>query len=684
MRAQLRSVKMTLFGHRDDAEFAAMSAVMHACAARYASLLRVFVSAVSHAAAFDELSCRADASPAGSRVQVWWQPPTVNSDDGSEVVFPSQLLPMATAAELELFFERHFLGKKFALSATLESAPAPCDSGVVVRPFLVETLRTASYLVGDRSTGVAAIVDPGHRAQHYIDEAKSLGLRIAFVLRTGIPGDFVSGWPELLRLLGPETQLVDSCRGNEVTVLSPALQLTRLLTPGVSQDACCFLLQRTTAISPEGPTPAACVAAFTGDTMGVDCPGPIDIVDPCHTSQSFADRVAQLHGSLQRILAVTTSDTIVMPQHGGYNNYTHALDLAWAAHVGDMRRSNVHFFEALASPWATLLEAFIRGLLPTAVPMSRGLLRARNAIQDGETPPSIGATRPVKWSSDDLTFFVARGTHVKAALDVAAPLVLDCREKELYFGSSRVRHSLSVPCSPAGCNAELWLSAILHPGQPLVVVYSGGASECDAVLDRLAAVGCEQSIIAAVSHTALLAAAPSGLSTWFAHGSIGDAVSIETLSGYGETEAALSNPQSVVIDVRSPYEFRNGSQVESFHLPLTDLRLLAIRSADPNAATLASTAVLGGDDVFDRCFGSATDATNVVMYCAAGYRSHIAQSIVFQVLLLRADTVRENIGAPAAATKWHRVMHLDGGALQIMTRHADQWVVKDRSVLCVS
>jgi hypothetical protein len=69
-----------------------------------------------------------------------------------------------------------------------------------------------------------------------------------------------------------------------------------------------------------------------------------------------------------------------------------------------------------------------------------------------------------------------------------------------------------------------------------------------------------------------------------------------------------------------------------------------------------------------------TALSDVVIYCAGGYRSLIAAS-----LLQRAMETSAN---PAWRTL--HVADVSGGAFQIMTQRPDLWRVKDRSIICIS
>ncbi|MGH9004169.1 MAG: MBL fold metallo-hydrolase, partial [Acidimicrobiia bacterium] len=48
--------------------------------------------------------------------------------------------------------------------------------------YYLECLSQASYLVGDESSGVAAVVDPRRDVAEYVADAAAAGLRIGYVI----------------------------------------------------------------------------------------------------------------------------------------------------------------------------------------------------------------------------------------------------------------------------------------------------------------------------------------------------------------------------------------------------------------------------------------------------------------------------------------------------------------------
>src|SRR5215471_7751208 len=68
--------------------------------------------------------------------------------------------------------------------------------------YYLDCLSQASYLIGDDTTGRAAVVDPRRDIQEYLDDAAASGLSIGYVIETHVHADFLSGHLELAAATG--------------------------------------------------------------------------------------------------------------------------------------------------------------------------------------------------------------------------------------------------------------------------------------------------------------------------------------------------------------------------------------------------------------------------------------------------------------------------------------------------
>jgi Zn-dependent hydrolases, including glyoxylases len=80
--------------------------------------------------------------------------------------------------------------------------PAPLGVPVKFVQYYLDCLSQASYLIGDETTGRAAVVDPRRDVQDYLDDAAASGLSIDYVIETHVHADFLSGHLELAAATG--------------------------------------------------------------------------------------------------------------------------------------------------------------------------------------------------------------------------------------------------------------------------------------------------------------------------------------------------------------------------------------------------------------------------------------------------------------------------------------------------
>jgi hydroxyacylglutathione hydrolase len=207
---------------------------------------------------------------------------------------------------------------------------------MLFRQIIHEDLGCASYLVADRESGVAAIVDPQWDVEPYRRLARLHGVRIGHVLETHNHADHVSGHGRLARSTGARIhvhELAEAEYEHEPFADGWVLELGNLSveaihTPGHRPEHTCFLLRDAS----RGGTPWA---VLTGDSLFVgDVARPDLAVEP---HEGAADIFRSLH---QRLL--TLSDEVeVWPGHlGGSLCGGSGLDLKNCSTIGFERRHN--------------------------------------------------------------------------------------------------------------------------------------------------------------------------------------------------------------------------------------------------------------------------------------------------------------------------------------------------------
>lgn len=167
------------------------------------------------------------------------------------------------------------------------------------------------YVIGDRETGDAAVVDVTRQTDTFKIVAEEAGLTIERVLDTHVHADHVSGGPTLARELDVPYHLPESAseRGVEhdyepiadgETLMVGDRELVAMHTPGHTSEMTSYLVEREVLLS--------------GDTLFVDGVG--------RTELQFGDAGAEegaelLYESLHETILELSADVTVLPGHVG-------------------------------------------------------------------------------------------------------------------------------------------------------------------------------------------------------------------------------------------------------------------------------------------------------------------------------------------------------------------------------
>ena len=140
---------------------------------------------------------------------------------------------------------------------------------VILKQFYLNCLAHASYLIGDESTGTAAVIDPRRDVDQYLAFAGDHHLRIAHTILTHLHADFVAGHLELRDRVGAEIYLGAAARAEyRFTPLADGdvlefgrVRLQTLETPGHTAESISLVVYDL-AVSATVPH-----AVLTGDTL---------------------------------------------------------------------------------------------------------------------------------------------------------------------------------------------------------------------------------------------------------------------------------------------------------------------------------------------------------------------------------------------------------------------------------
>lgn len=437
---------------------------------------------------------------------------------------------------------------------------------VIFKQFYLNCLAHASYLIGDEATGTAAVVDPQRDVDQYVDFAVEHDLRIAHVILTHFHADFIAGHLELRD------------RAGATIYLGAVARAEYAFTPLHDDDLIEFGGVRLKALATPGHTPESiCLLVFdlnhsettpyavlTGDTLFVGDVGRPDL--RASLGWSAGDLGSLLYTSLHEKLLPLPDAALVYPAHGAGSLCGKAISRDTVSTIGEQRLSNYALQPMTKAAFIDIVTAD----QPDAPPYFTydAVLNSRErATLDRALAREL---RPLAlW---DLLAEQATGAQVLDTRDPAS------------FAAAHLAGSINIGL---GGQYATWAGTVLTREQPIVIVADPGA-ETESAL-RLGRIGFDHVIgyLAGGLRSADSTAAPI-----MATERVGADVAAQRM------QAALP---PMVVDVRTAGERAQKRIDGSAHLPLNHLleRVEKIPRGQP-----------------------------ILLFCAGGYRSSIAASLL--------------------------------------------------------
>jgi hydroxyacylglutathione hydrolase len=400
--------------------------------------------------------------------------------------------------------------------------------------YYLDCLSQASYLIGDETSGLAAVVDPRRDVEEYLRDAAAAGMRIAYVIETHLHGDFLSGHLELAEATGAEivygaaaetefpVRHVDD--GERLSLGEVTLELRA--TPGHTPESISVVVWD----HPAAPTPRA---VLTGDTLFIGDVGRPDLLSAKGmTAEQMAGR---LYDSLHTKLLTLPDDTLVYPAHGAGSACGKNLSTDTVSTIGEQRRTNY-----------------------AVQPMSREQFIA--CVTDGQaTAPGYfaydagaNARRHDLLADQPVT---ALKLEQVLAQQRGGVVVLDVRPADA-FASGHLRGSINVGLD--GRFAE-YAGTIISPERHVIVV-AGDPFSAREARTRLARIGFDRVIGALLDPDVVLVHRPE----------VAARASRVTAQQLADLIAGPGDLQ--LIDVRTRGEQQTGTIPGAVSIPLTELR----------------------------------------------------------------------------------------------------------------
>jgi glyoxylase-like metal-dependent hydrolase (beta-lactamase superfamily II)/rhodanese-related sulfurtransferase len=451
---------------------------------------------------------------------------------------------------------------------TCAEALARRNAAVLLHQFYLNCLAHASYLVGDTETHVAAVIDPQRDVDQYVAYAREHGLRIAHVILTHFHADFIAGHLELRDRTGA------------AIYLGAAATAEYAFTPLADGDVLDLGQVRLTTLATPGHTAESISivvydlsrshtephAVLTGDTLFVGDVGRPDL--RVALGWSAGELASLLYDSLRTKLLALPDASLVYPAHGAGSLCGKALSKETFSTIGEQRRVNYALQPMTKAAFVELVTAD----QPDAPPYF-----TYDAVLNSRERPTLDDTLAREVNPVTLD-------HVLALQSVGAQ-ILDTRDSS-EFAAAHLVGSINV-----GLRGQFatWAGTVLDPEKPIVIIADPGREHEAAT--RLGRIGLD-------SVVGYLADGLQGLGARSELTTSTERLSAQVAAARGAPEGDLA---PLFVDVRGVREREQKRIPGSVGLPLNHL-----------GERLQQLPV-------DRA---------LLVYCAGGYRSSIAASLL--------------------------------------------------------
>ena len=467
---------------------------------------------------------------------------------------------------------------------------------MILHQFYLSCLAHASYLVADEQTRTAAVVDPQRDIDQYLGFAAERGLRIAHVILTHLHADFIAGHLELRDRVGA------------TIYLGAAATAEYAFTPLHDGDRVEMGRVRLQAIETPGHTPESIsIAVYDLDHSDTAAHAVLtgdtlfvgDVGRPdlrAALGWTAADLGGLLYDSLRSKLLALPDASLVYPAHGAGSLCGKALGRETVSTIGEQRRSNYALQPMTKAAFVDLVTAD----QPDAPPYF-----TYDAVLNSKERPTLDETlaRELNPMALDLVL----------AFQEIGGQILDTRDP-VEFAAAHLAGSLNIGL---GGQYATWAGTMLSRDRPIVIIADPGQEHQAAT--RLGRIGFDHIV-----------------------GYLKDGLrSLESRADLTATTERVSPPlaaerlaegRPLAIDVRAPREREQKFIAGSVSIPLNHL---AERVAE------------------------LPDDRPLLVYCAGGYRSSIAASLLQQRGLADVSEIAGGLAAWEAANL--PVEHSAGG-----------------------
>jgi len=457
---------------------------------------------------------------------------------------------------------------------------------VILKQFYLSCLAHASYLIGDEETGTAAVVDPQRDVDQYLAFAGENGLKIKYVFLTHLHADFVAGHLELRDRVGA------------AIYLGKAAKAGYAFTPAGDGDVIELGSVRLGILETPGHTPESISIVVYDRKSTSSQPHAVltgdtlfigDVGRPdlrAALGWSAAELGGMLFDSLQNKLLSLPDHSLVYPAHGAGSLCGKALSKETVSTLGEQRR-----FNYALQPMTK--DAFIR--VVTADQPEAPAYFNYDAVLNSEERPTLDQTLK-RVNPLDLDGLLA--------LQEVGAQIVDTRDPS-EFAAAHLAGSINIGL---GGQYATWAGTLLNREHPIVIIANPGR-EAEAAT-RLGRIGFDH----------VVGFLENGLHSLGSRPDL--AVTTEHVSAQFAADLLSSGDPPLAVDVRTASE-RDQKWIDgSLSLPLNHL--------EENLEKVPRDRAL-------------------LVYCAGGYRSSIAASLLQKHGFRHVSEIAGGIVAWAAA-----------------------------------
>ena len=402
---------------------------------------------------------------------------------------------------------------------------------MLLKHIFIKKIAHSSYILAGQKN--CAVIDPERDINVYIDEARSLGVKITHILQTHLHADFISGHLDLAKATGAKIYLAKSAKcifdhvalseGDKIEIDN--LTLSVLETPGHTPEHLSFVV--TDNLRGDEP-----IGVFVGDTLFVG-----DVGRPDLFPDIAIELAGKLYHSLHDKLLKLPDFCEVYPAHGAGSLCGRSMGQKYQTTIGYERKYN---------PALQIKDkqAFIKSLTEDMPPAPDHFSRCSEINCKG---PALVEDLPKLKEFSAIEF--------EKIIENKENIILDTRSY-LAYGSQHIDGAYHIDLNG---NFPTFVGWILPTDKDIYIVADdiNKVEECKLWANRVGIDRIKGYLL-------------GGMASWISTGL--KTKKIDQISAHELFNLSKGNQQFVLVDVRAPAEFKDSHIKGAINIPVADLR----------------------------------------------------------------------------------------------------------------